>query len=406
MRPLHVMQVIGNLDIGGAQEVVRTLSEGLVESGCPTVVCSFKDGPLRAQIERLGIPVEVLPQRRYSILAFPFYVREMLAIRQALVRLVQKYQIDVIQTHLLRSLDFLVATLRFDARRPLVFWTVHNFNFALRPEQLPRFRWLAGAKQAAHSWLYRWMARWVNGFIAVSNDVEAGILNTIGPVQERIAIISNGVDTRRYQAPIDRSATRQGLGFSGTEILYAVVGTLKEQKGHRYLVDAVAPLIAQTPRLHILIVGDGELRSSLEAQVCAAGIEGNVHFLGNRNDVPAILAASDVFVLPSLWEGLPMALIEAMASGLPVIATLVSGSQQVVEQGQSGLLVPPGEVAPLRQAIEDLLVDPERAKLLGKAAQRRIEEAYSARRQAEEHLVLYRREWGKTQAAAGAQAGK
>jgi glycosyltransferase involved in cell wall biosynthesis len=88
-----------------------------------------------------------------------------------------------------------------------------------------------------------------------------------------------------------------------------------------------------------------------------------------------------------------MALIEAMASGLPVIATLVSGSQQVVEQGQSGILVPPGEVTPLRQAMEDLLADPERARLLGKAAQRRIEEAYSARRQAEEHLVLYRREW-------------
>jgi glycosyltransferase involved in cell wall biosynthesis len=403
---LNVMQVIVNLDIGGAQEVVRTLSEGLVESGCPTVVCSFKDGPLRAQIERLGIPVEVLPQRRYSILAFPFYVREMLAIRHALVCLVHKYHINVIQTHLLRSLDFLVATLRFGTQRPLVFWTVHNYNFRLRPEQLPRFRWLAGAKQAAHSWLYRRMAHWVNGFIAVSNDIEVGIHNTIGPVQEQIVIISNGVDTRRYQTTVDRSGTRHELGFVKDEILCTVVGTLKEQKGHRYLIEAVAPLIALTPQLHILIVGDGELRGSLETQVRAAGIEDNVHFLGNRGDVPAILAASDIFVLPSLWEGLPMALIEAMASGLPVIATQVSGSQQVVEQGRSGILVPPGDVAALRQAIEDLLGDPERAKLLGKAAQRRIEEAYSARRQAEEHLVLYRREWGKTQVAAGAQAGK
>jgi glycosyltransferase involved in cell wall biosynthesis len=400
------MQIIANLDIGGAQEVVRTLSEGLVENGCPTVVCSFKDGPLRAQIEQLGIPVEVLPQRRYSILVFPFYVREMFAIRRALVRLVEKYQVDVIQTHLLRSLDFLVATLRFRTQRPLVFWTVHNFNFRLRPEQLPHFRWLAGAKQSVHSWLYRWMAHWVNGFIAVSNDIEAGIEKTIGPVQERIVIISNGVDTRRYQVPVDRPATRHALGFAEDEALYTVVGTLKEQKGHRYLIEAAAPLVFRTPRLHILIVGDGELRGSLEAQARAAGIEGNIHFLGNRGDVPAILAASDVFVLPSLWEGLPMALIEAMASGLPVIATLVSGSQQVVEQGRSGILVPPGAVEPLRQAIEDLLADPVRARLLGKAAQRRIEEAYSARRQAEEHLLLYRREWGKTQTAASLHAGK
>jgi glycosyltransferase involved in cell wall biosynthesis len=388
------MQVIANLEIGGAQEVVRTLSEELMASGCPTVVCSFKDGPLRAQIESLNIPVEILPQRRYSILAFPFYVREMLNIRRALVGLVQKHQVDVIQTHLLRSLDFLVATLRFGTKRPLVFWTVHNFNFALRPEQLPRFRWLAGAKQAAHSGLYRRMAHWVNGFIAVSNDVEAGILKTIGPVQERITIISNGVDTRRYHAPADRSATRCTLGFAEDAILYTVVGTLKEQKGHRYLIEAFAPLISATPHLHLLIVGDGELRRSLESQVRAAGIEGNVHFLGNRSDVPAILAASDVFVLPSLWEGLPMALIEAMASGLPVIATAVSGSQQVVERGRSGILVPPGEVIPLRQAIEALIANPEWARLLGTAARRRIEEAYSAQRQAEEHLVLYHREWG------------
>jgi glycosyltransferase involved in cell wall biosynthesis len=394
MKALHVLQVIANLDIGGAQEVVRTLSEALVETGCPTVVCSFKDGPHRHQIEQLGIPVEVLPQRRYSILAFPFYVREMLAMRRALVRLVQKYEIDVIQTHLLRSLDFLVATLRFGAQRPLIFWTVHNFNFALRPEHLPRFRWLAGPKQAAHSWLYRRMARWVNGFIAISNDVELAILKTIGPVQERIAIISNGVDTHRYQVFVDRSAIRRALGFEEEHILYTVVGTLKEQKGHRYLIEAVVPLIQRIPQLHLLIVGDGDLRSSLRAQVQAAGIDCNVHFLGNRSDVPSILAASDVFVLPSLWEGLPMALIEAMASGLPVIATLVSGSQQVVEHNRSGILVPPGEVVALRQAMEALLSDPERASLLGKAAQRRIEEAYSARRQAEEHLILYRREWG------------
>jgi glycosyltransferase involved in cell wall biosynthesis len=89
-----------------------------------------------------------------------------------------------------------------------------------------------------------------------------------------------------------------------------------------------------------------------------------------------------------------MALIEAMASGLPVIATQVSGSQQVVEHDRNGILVPPGEVVPLRQAIEALIADPEWAKMLGKAAQKRIEEEYSAHRQAEEHLILYRREWG------------
>lgn len=386
---MNILQIIGNLEIGGAQEVVRTLAEYLEQCGQHTVVCTFKDGPLRQEIERLGIPVEVLPKRRYSILAFPQFLREMIQIRQALAALVRKYQIDVIQTHLLRSLDFLALTLRLEPERPLVFWTVHNDNFELRAEDLPRQKWLLKPKRLAHSLIYRLGSAWVDGFIAVSPQVEASVLKNIGPIGKKIHTICNGVDISRYSNRIDRAAVRSQLGFSESDRLMIVVGTLKEQKGHRILIQAAPEMIARSPNLHILLVGDGILREELCAQVREAGLEEHVHFLGSRTDIPDLLGASDLFVLPSLWEGLPMALIEAMASALPIVATMVSGTQQVMVPGETGLLVPPGDPEPLKEAAISLLADPLKARQMGDSARQRVESAFSARKQAEDHIALY-----------------
>jgi glycosyltransferase involved in cell wall biosynthesis len=387
---LNILQIIGNLEIGGAQEVVRTLAEYLESDGQRVVVCTFRDGPIRREIEKLGIPVEILPGRRYSIVAFPQFIAEMIRIRKALAGLVQKYKIDVIQTHLLRSLDFLVLTLQFEARRPLIFWTFHNYNFALRAEQLPRYKWLLRPKQAAHSGLYRLASAWVDGFIAVSPEVEASMLETLGPIGKKTTTICNGVDVPRYTHRVDQMAVRAGLGLSESDCLMVVVGTLKEQKGHRVLIETAPEIIARFPSLQILLIGDGALREELQAQVRALGIQGKVHFLGSRSDIPDLLGASDLFVLPSLWEGLPMALIEGMASALPIVATSVSGTQQVMVPGETGLLVPPGDPARLRDAVISLLSDPQGAQRMGAAARRRVETSFSARKQAEEHLDLFR----------------
>ncbi|MEJ2512927.1 MAG: glycosyltransferase [Anaerolineales bacterium] len=110
-RSLRVMQVVSNLDVGGAQEVVRTLAENLSKIGVVSVVCTFKDGPLRQDIEALGIPVEILPERRYSVISLLSFIKENLEYRKSLKKIVDKHQIDIIQTHLLRSMDFLVLSL-------------------------------------------------------------------------------------------------------------------------------------------------------------------------------------------------------------------------------------------------------------------------------------------------------
>ncbi len=389
--PLRVMQVVYDLKIGGGQEVVRTLVENLAEAGCVPVVCSFEDGPLRKEIERLGIPVEILPDKRHSVLALPLFIAEMWRTRQALIDLVDRYEIEVIQTQLLRVMDLLVPTLKA-SRRVLVFWTFQNALFTLRADHLARHKWLLGAKRAGYHLLYRLASRWVDGFIAVSDDVRSALLAYFGPVDEKISVIYNSVDVRRYQRSVDKQAIRHALGLPQDAAVMAVVATFKRQKGHPYLIEALPPVITRFPNLHVLFIGDGEERETLKAQVAAAGVDAHVHFLGFRQDIPDLLAASDFFVLPSLWEGLPMALIEAMASGLPVIATAVSGSKQVVVDGESGLLVAPGKADELTEAILRLMSDPGLAQRLAQAAPARVAARFGARKQADDHIALYTRE--------------
>jgi glycosyltransferase involved in cell wall biosynthesis len=399
---LTVLQLTPNLEVGGAQETVLTLAKYLPRSGCRTVVGTFADGPLRSEIAQLGIPVEVLPGRRHSIVALPRFLAEMVRLRDALVKLVETYQVDVILTKGLGTLDFLVMTLRIgtgsSVPRPQVWWTIENSVFMVRREHMVRHGWLLRPKQLSHRMLYRVGARLVNGIIAVSDATARSFQATVGHVGDRVTVVCNAVDTERYPASIDRDAVRAGLGFGPQDHVMIMVGTFKRQKGHAHLVDAAAAVASQFADLHIVLVGDGELAEDVRARVAALGLDGRVHLLGTRRDVPELLAASDSFVLPSLWEGLPVALVEAMASRLPVVATDVSGTSDVMVAGVTGWIVPPGDSGTLARAITELVSEPARASAMGEAAAARAD-AFSAQSQAEHLVALFSRERPRTLAA-------
>jgi glycosyltransferase involved in cell wall biosynthesis len=390
------MQLILNLDIGGAQEVVRTLVK-YQATDCAPVVCTFQDGPLRGEIERLGVPVEVLPPRKHSIVALPLFIADMVRIWKALAALVRKHDLDVVQTHLLTSLDYLILILRYTTPLRAVYWTFHSFNFEIDGSQMTRFRWLLGPKKAAHRTLYRWAARRIDGYIAISEQVGQALVDVIGPIGHKVEVIPNGVDVAQYDTNAQsraggaRSAIRAELGLDDQARLIAMIGTLKEVKGHRYMIEAMSALAPHYPDLHLLLAGDGVLRIQLEAQVADAGLNDRIHFLGSRSDVANLLAASDLFVLPSLWEGLSMALLEAMATGLPILASEVSGTVQAIVPGEHGLLIPPGDTQAIVDGLTQLLSDPDRAQKMGQAAKRRVKAEFSARKQADEHLALYYR---------------
>jgi glycosyltransferase involved in cell wall biosynthesis len=394
---LPVLQVVGNLDLGGGQEVVRTLTRHLPAFGCEPVVATFTDGPLRAEIESSGVVVEVLNGRRRDMIALPAAIVDLVRIRRQLAAVIAKHRVQVIQTHLLRSLDFLVLTLRSEPGVRSIYWTVHNALLDLRADQLQHRRWLLEPKRQLHRVLYRAGGRRVDAFIAVSTDVGEAVRRDYHPRRGRLVVIPNGVDLERFGEPVDRTAVRRRLGVPNGARLLIVVAKLFEQKGHGVLLETLPKVLARHPDLEILLAGEGPLRSQLGRQAETSGSGHRVHFLGNRRDLPELLAASDLFVLPSLWEGLPMALLEAMASRLPVIATDVSGSREVLADG-GGVLVPPGDVERLTSAITDILADPTQASALGQAGRERVERRYSAARQAAQHAALYRARLGQPEA--------
>ena len=383
---LNVLQLVGNLDIGGAQQVVVTLAKYLAAGGHRLIVCSFRDGPLRTDIEALGIPVVLVPGRRGSVLALHRVAQQTIRIRKTLAELVERYDIDVIQTHLLRSLDFLTATLSRSDGAPLVYWTFHNSNFTLRREHLPSHRWMLKPKQLTYRWLYRLGSRRVSGLIAVSDEVRLSMLDEIGPVDDKIVVIANGVDVERYGDASNSGTLRSELGLKPDDFIMVMVGTFKRQKGHIHLIEAASLLREAHQSVRILVVGDGELRAEIEDRARQAQLDGMLRFLGSRRDIPRLLAASDCFVLPSLWEGLPIALLEAMAAGLPCIATDVSGTRQVVVPDATGMLVPPGDSSALATAMEDMLANTDGARQMGEAGKRRVESLFSARKQTEDHV--------------------
>jgi glycosyltransferase involved in cell wall biosynthesis len=207
----------------------------------------------------------------------------------------------------------------------------------------------------------------------------------------RVSVIPNGVDVRPDPRCGDRDRARHQLGLpSGSDPVIVSLGRLAEQKGYRYLLEAAASLISQFPLLQVVLAGDGPLRPQLEAQANQLGMGHHVQFMGHRSDVQSVLDAGDVFVLPSLWEAMPFAVLEAMACGIPVVATRVAGIPELVEPGITGMLAPPANGAALADSIQALLTMPDRGGGLAAAARARIEERYSLRAMLAQTSRLYR----------------
>jgi glycosyltransferase involved in cell wall biosynthesis len=211
---------------------------------------------------------------------------------------------------------------------------------------------------------------------------------------DKIVTIWNGIDVAKYDppdAPRRRAAIRRELGIDDACQVVTTVGRLAPQKGHEHLIAAVPAILARAPQAHFLILGEGPLDEALAAQARATGLDESVHFLGVRDDVRDVLLGSDLFVLPSLWEGLPNVVLEAMAAGLAVVATSVDGTPELVFDGDTGVLVPPGEPEALAAAVMALLADPSRAAQLGAAGRRRAVAHFSHQRNTQAYVDLYTR---------------
>jgi len=247
--------------------------------------------------------------------------------------------------------------------------------------------WVDIPEGALRGWPIRVAARRVDGVAAISRRIAQAVEEG---GWRQVAWIPNGIDLMAAAADRPpRAVARQSLALDG-DPLVLFVGRLSYQKGLDVLLDAWARFIARRPRASLLVLGDGPDRDRLLRQAQELGISKSVDFRGLRHDVGTHYAAADIFVLPSRYEGFPNVLLEAMAAGLPTIATRVSGSEDALENGRNGLLVPPGEADPLLEALLKLADNPRMLEILGAEARKTAEGRYDINRVAEETLAFYR----------------
>ena len=224
----------------------------------------------------------------------------------------------------------------------------------------------------------------VGRFIAVSREVERHLEEKFGWHAPKVVVIPNAIDPARFRLASDPQL-RAALSRDGSRPIVLATARLAAQKGLGYLLDAVSEL----PAIQLVIAGDGPDLGDLEAQAQRLALGDRVDFLGHRDDVAELLACADVVALPSLYEGLPLSVLEAMAAGKPVVATAIGGTDEAIVDGETGVLVEPRDAAALAEALDGLISDPARAARLGAAGRRHVEENFASAQMVERVMHVY-----------------
>jgi sugar transferase (PEP-CTERM/EpsH1 system associated) len=249
--------------------------------------------------------------------------------------------------------------------------------------------------------LRRGLSPLIHRFITVSRDLEHWLVAQVGIPARKVTQIYNGVDAGRFGGLARRGQVQSGPDLPGgvrsqrdqTPTTIGTVGRLATVKDQRQIIRALVHIFTRRPALReslrCIVIGDGPERAALEAEAFSSGVSAEIEFRGDRSDVPAQLAAMDVFLLPSLNEGISNTVLEAMASGLPVIATNVGGNPELVQPGVTGSLVPVGDAEALAEAVLALLDDPARRAQYGAAARERIAREFDWNRTVQAYLGVY-----------------
>ena len=348
MSGVPILYVVPTLDIGGTQRHLVELLGGLDRRAfAPALYCLRAEGRLIPEVRALG--VEVIDGHAGETLKGPELVRAVLGLRAVL----RRRGVQIVHSYLFHAnlLGTLAARL---ARVPVALVSKRSLD-------------VYGATE-------RTVCRVANGLAdrvtANAEAVRRHVHRFEGCPLEKIAVLPNGVDSRRVTDESGRaSRPLRDAGESGPVV--GTLGRLSTKKGQIDLIDAAAVVVSRVPEARFVLVGDGPLRPELEQRVTALGLDKRVRFLGSVTEGARLLGQMDLFVLPSHMEGMPNALIEAMAAGRPTVATDAGGNAEVVADGETGLIVPPRNPARLADAILTLLKDPERAEAMGRAGRGR-----------------------------------
>jgi len=340
---VKILYLYENLNIGGAEQLLLTTLKYLNRNKFyPVVYCIGEKGQISEEIEELGIKVVSL-KRKVSL----WNVR----VIDALARIFRRENPDIVHCHLFYA-NYFGRIAAIFARVPIIIITEHGTS--------------SNFKKFYHHWIDFLLSFFTSKIIVVSKAVQRYLARHTLILPYKTTIIYNSVDFDRFDNAyeMDKGLIRRRLGFVDSCLLIGCVSNLAPWKGQFFLLRAFAEVVKPFPNAKLGIVGRSTpcFKSQLEAFVQKNGLSENVYFLGERRDIPEILKALDIFVFPSLAEGLGISLLEAMYMGLPAVASRTEGILEIIEDNRDGILVPPGDSNALAEGIITLLKDPDKRR--------------------------------------------
>jgi glycosyltransferase involved in cell wall biosynthesis len=364
----HILHLISSSGLLGAERVLLELAEHSKRAGLKVTIGVFEN----SRNPNLEVANEA-KERGFQVQIFPCNGRY----DKKTIRMIKDYMdkagINVIHSHNYKS----------------------NF-YAWRALSNNNIRWVvtkhgrrSGPKLLLYNLLDGFIVRHADRIIAVSGEIVRKMrLARIDT--KKICLIENGVNLDRFVGNISSSSIRESLGIKKGKIVIGTVGSLTKEKGHIYLLRAIPKVIESFPEMVFVFVGDGKESSNLERMVFKLGIIDKVIFAGMRRDIPEILSILDVFVLPSLNEGLPIALLEAQAARVPVVATRVGAIPDVVKDRVTGILIPPEDPEAIAKSIVRVLSDRKGAHNMAQKGFERVRDNFSSEKMASKYIMIYK----------------
>src|SRR5258708_12593895 len=370
-QPHKIVHVAKMTSVDGMERHLLTLLPALKARGLNVHLWILveADKPLDAYAEEmrgLGVPAEqIIIKRDFD----PVLIWK-------LIRKIRRGAFDAVHTHLIHADLHAVLAARL-ARVRHIFFSAHN-NDSFR-RRLP--------VRLVQAWLWRK----VESGIAISEALRQFVISVEFAPPNKAYTVHYGLDPMTIKpATHAREALCRELGLEPGAVIIGSLCRLTRQKGIRYAIQAFREVITLHPNAHLVIWGDGPLRETLKQEVQTAGLEAHIHFLGWRSDAHSLLAAYDVLLMPSLWEGFGLVALEPMALARPIAASRFTALPEIVEHGETGYLVPPADPGALAQCLNGLIADPERRRQLGDNGRRRLESTFSVDKMVEGTLKAYR----------------
>jgi glycosyltransferase involved in cell wall biosynthesis len=362
---MKILFIANHLNVGGISSYLLTLAGGLKQKGHQVYLAS-SGGELEDKFIQAGITFFKVPLKTKNEISLKIFFSFW-----KLKKLIREFNIDLIHSHS-RTTQVLGDLLGRSLARPHIF-TCHGF---FKPKISRRI-----------------FGCWGQRVIAISQQVKEHLIIDFKLDESKISVVNNGIDTKYFGDFSARDNLRGELG-SQADFLVGIIARLSDVKGHTYLIQAMPEVIKKFPSVKLLIIGRGRMQEALIRQANGLALKDSVLFIPEVKNTKDLLAAMDIFVMPSLQEGLGLALMEAMAQGIAVVGAAVGGIKTLIQDKQNGLLVPPADSAALAQAIIILLNDPALRRALGARAREFIMANFSKEEMVDKTEIVYRQSLG------------